>query len=242
MKTGFLESQNARSGHSRCQKVSVEDSIQALQRARKHISDLPVFAVRPCGRLATEVTNMSSFDFNKIAMAFLGTIFIVFSLSLLSDSIFHAEAPEQPGYIIEVAESSGGSEEAVDTGPAFEPVELLLANADLAAGENEFKKCAACHSWEKGGANKVGPNLWDVVGSPIGSHIADYNYSAALKEYGAGGTVWTYEELNGFLWKPKTFIKGTAMGFAGLRDVEDRANLIAWLRSHSDTPQPLPGS
>lgn len=186
---------------------------------------------------------MSSFDFNKIAMAFLGTVFILFSLSLLSDAIYHAEAPEEPGYEIQVADNAEGEvtgqEEA---GPAFDPVEPLLASADLGAGENLFKRCASCHTWEQGGANKVGPNLWDVVGSPIGSHVADYNYSSALKDYGADGKVWTYEELNGFLWKPKTHIKGTAMGFAGLKDVEDRANLIAWMRTHADDPEPLPGS
>lgn len=185
---------------------------------------------------------MNSFELNKVAMSLLATVFFLFSLSLLSESIFHAEAPEQPGYIVEVAEADGAATEEVDEGPAFDPVEPLLASADLGAGENVFKKCGACHTWEKGGANKVGPNLWDIVGAPIGNHVADYKYSAALQEYGADGKVWTYEELNGFLWKPKTHIKGTAMGFAGLKKVEDRANLIAWLRSHADEPKPLPGS
>jgi len=133
-----------------------------LQQARKHISDLPAFTVRCGGWLTIEVFDMSSFDLNKIAMAFLGTVFILFSLALLSESIFHAEAPEVAGYEIEVADSSGVAEEEVDTGPAFEPVEPLLASADLAAGENEFKKCGACHTWEKGGANKVGPNLGGI--------------------------------------------------------------------------------
>lgn len=185
---------------------------------------------------------MSSFDFNKIAMAFLGTVFILFSLSILSESIFHAEVPEQAGYEIAAAEGGGGDDAAADAGPAYDPIEPLLASADLGAGETVFKKCASCHTWEKGGANKVGPNLWNIVGAPIGTHVGDFGYSAALKEYGADGKTWTYEELNGFLYKPKDHVKGTAMGFAGLKKTEDRANLVGWLRSHSDSPQPLPGS
>ncbi len=186
---------------------------------------------------------MSSFDVNKILMAFLGTVFILFSLALISDTIYHAKAPEVPGYVIQVAENNAGEVSGQEeAGPAYDPVEPLLASADLAAGEDIFKRCASCHTWEKGGANKVGPNLWDIVGAPIGSHVPEFKYSSALVEYGADGKTWTFEELNGFFWKPKTHIKGTAMGFAGLKDVEDRANVIAWLRSHSDDPEPLPGS
>lgn len=185
---------------------------------------------------------MDSFEFNKVAMAFLGTIFGIFSLMLLSESIFHAEVPEQAGYEIAAAEGSTGSETAgAAAGPAYEPIEPLLASADLGAGETVFKKCASCHTWEQGGANKVGPNLWNVVGGAIGANHPEFSYSAALKAYGEGKT-WTYEELNGFLFKPKAHVKGTAMGFAGLAKTEDRANLVGWLRAHSDSPAPLPGS
>lgn len=186
---------------------------------------------------------MSSFDFNKIAMAFLGTVFILFSLSILSESIFHSEVPEQAGYEIAAAEGDtahGGA--AADAGPAYDPIAPLLASADVGAGEKVFKKCASCHTWEQGGANKVGPNLWNLVGRPIGSAIGDFKYSAAIQEFGADGKTWTYEELNAFLYKPKAHIKGTAMGFAGLKKTQDRANLVGWLRTHSDSPQPLPGS
>ncbi len=185
---------------------------------------------------------MDSFEFNKVAMAFLGAVFVLFSLSLMSESIFHNEVPEQPGYAIAAAEGSGDAEAGeAASGPAYEPIEALLASADVAAGETVFKKCASCHTWEQGGANKVGPNLWNVVGSPIGTHNPEFGYSAGIKEYGAGKN-WTFEELNGFLFKPKTHIKGTAMGFAGLKETKDRANIIAWLRTHSDSPAPLPGS
>ena len=180
---------------------------------------------------------MDSFEWNKIFMSVLGIVFMVMSLNFLSEAIFHSEIPEQPGYAIEVAE--GTSEEAEeDTGPAYEPINALLASADISAGEKTFKKCAACHSNEAGGANKVGPGLYDVVGRAIAS-VSGFSYSAALKAYGEGKT-WDYEELNGFLWKPKTFVKGTSMGFGGIKKAEDRAEIIAYLRSLSDNPMPLP--
>jgi len=184
---------------------------------------------------------MDSFEFNKVAMALLATVFVLFSFSLLSESIFHSKNPEQPGYVVEVADA-GGDSQTEEAGPAYDPVEPLLASADMGAGEKVFKKCAACHTYEKGGENKVGPNLWNVVGGGVGNQIADFKYSTALADYGSDGKTWSYEELNGFLWKPKTHVKGTAMGFAGLKKVEDRANLIGWLRTFADSPLPLPGS
>ncbi len=180
---------------------------------------------------------MDSFEFNKIAMSVLGVAFIVLSLNFTAESLFHPEIPEQPGYVIEVAEASSSDEEE-DTGPAFDPVSPLLASADIEAGEKVGKKCAACHSFDEGGANKVGPALWGIVDRPIAA-VADFSYSSALKAY-AEGKVWSYEELNGFLWKPKTFVKGTSMGFAGIKKVEERADIIAYLRSLAADPAPLP--
>ena len=180
---------------------------------------------------------MDSFELNKVFMALLGTVFIVMSLSFLSDSLFASHAPEKAGYAIEVAEASTGGDDA-PTGPAYEPIEAMLASADAGAGEKVFKKCAACHTFDNGGANKVGPNLYGIVDKSIAS-VDGFGYSSALTEYGAGKS-WTYEELNGFLFKPKKHVKGTAMGFAGLKKVKDRANLVGWLRLQSASPAPLP--
>jgi len=181
---------------------------------------------------------MDSFEFNKIAMAVLGTVFLVMGLNFAADGLFHSDSPEKKGYAIEVAEADTGSESAEDAGPAFDPVEPLLASADAAAGEKVFKKCAACHDASAGGANKVGPALYEVVNRNIAS-VGGFSYSGPLKAYGEGKQ-WTYEELNGFLWKPKAFIKGTSMGFGGVKKVEDRANLIAYLRGQAASPAELP--
>lgn len=182
---------------------------------------------------------MDSFEFNKFAMAILGTLFLVMGLNFAADGLFHTAVPEQKGYAIEIAEADTSAEPQEDTGPAFDPVEPLLASADIGKGENIFKKCAACHNVDAGGGNKVGPALYGVVNRDIAS-IEGFSYSGALKEYGEGKQ-WTYESLNGFLWKPKTYVSGTSMGFGGLKNVEERADLIAYLRSQSDSPAPLPG-
>lgn len=113
----------------------------------------------------------------------------------------------------------------------------LLASANPAAGEKIFNKCKACHNADQGGPNKVGPNLWGVVGRPI-AHHEGFNYSSALSE--KSGETWTYDHLNTFLTSPKAWAPGTKMTFAGLSKVEDRADVIAYLRTRADTPQPLP--
>ncbi|PWJ80912.1 cytochrome c [Pseudaminobacter salicylatoxidans] len=181
---------------------------------------------------------MDSLEFNKIVGGLLGTVFVVFSISLLSDSIFASSAPEKPGFAIEAAEAeaSAGGEAA----PAAKPIAELLASADAKAGESVFKKCQACHSGEKGGPNKVGPDLWDIVDRPVAEH-GGFSYSAGMKDFSKGGeTLWTYDNLDHFLTSPKGFVKGTAMGFAGIKKDDERANLIAYLRTLSDSPKPLP--
>ncbi len=112
----------------------------------------------------------------------------------------------------------------------------MLASADAAAGQKTFKKCKACHSTEKGAKNKVGPNLWNIVGEAKAS-AAGYKYSSALK--GLGGA-WSYQDLDGFLAAPKAFAKGTKMSFSGLKKARARAAVIVYLRSLSDQPKPLP--
>ncbi len=182
---------------------------------------------------------MDSFEFNKIIGALLGAVFVVFSISIVSDAIFAAPIPEKPGYAIEAVEDEhggGGGAEA----KAQESVLPLLASASVDQGAAVFKKCAACHTDDASGANKVGPNLWDIVNRPVASH-AGFSYSAPMKEFAQGGkTVWDYEHLDHFLLSPKGLVKGTAMGFAGLKKVDERAAVIAYLRSKADSPAPLP--
>lgn len=181
---------------------------------------------------------MDTFQLNKLLMAVLGTLFIVFAISFMADAIYHAETPEQQGFEIAVAEGEGEGESTASDAPAYEPIAPLLAEADIDAGQSVFKKCASCHTIEQGGQNKVGPNLYDVVGRPIAS-VEGFGYSSALISYGEGKE-WSYAELNGFLHKPKEHVPGTSMGFAGLKKTEDRANLVAWLRTQSASPPPLP--
>lgn len=179
---------------------------------------------------------MESFEFNKIAGAVLATGLLVLGLKNLGGEIFHTEAPEKPGMIIEVAEApaAGGGTAA----PAVAvPIAVLLAKADPVKGMATAKACAACHNFEKGGANKVGPHLWDVIGRPIGS-AEGFVYSAGFKEQ--AGKPWDFEAMNAWLLAPKEYIKGTKMAYAGIKKDEDRANVIAYLDSLSDSPKPLP--
>jgi cytochrome c len=179
---------------------------------------------------------MDSWTFNKIAGAVLGTALLVLGLENFSGAIFHSEAPdkEKPGFLIEVAaaeEAAGGEAAAVVS------VGTLLATADAAKGANVAKACAACHNFEKGGANKTGPALYDVVERPIASHEG-FAYSEAAK--GKSAEKWTYENLNAFLIKPKGYIAGTKMSFGGIKNDKKRADLIAYLASLSDAPKPFP--
>ncbi len=180
---------------------------------------------------------MDSNEVNKLLAGLLGTCFVVFSVGLVSDALFASPAPEKPGYAIEATEPAEAG-----AGPAVEakPIADLLATANVEQGAAVFKKCQACHSGEKGGPNKVGPDLWDLVDRPVAAHEG-FAYSAGMKDFSKGGTEkWTYDNINHFITSPKKFVKGTAMGFAGLPKDEDRANVIAYLRTLSDNPKPLP--
>ncbi len=179
---------------------------------------------------------MESFEFNKIAGAVLATGLLVLGLKNLGGEVFRTEAPEKPGMIIDVAEAqaTGGGAAA----PAVVvPIAVLLAKADPVKGMATAKACAACHNFNKGGANKVGPILWDVVGRPMGA-APGFAYSEGFKAMGS--KPWDYDALNAWLLAPKEFIKGTKMSFAGIHKDEDRANVIAYLASLSDSPKPFP--
>lgn len=181
---------------------------------------------------------MESFEVNKLIGALLGTVFVVMSIALLSDAIYYAPHPEKEGLAIEVTEEPAGGAAAEDQAP--QPIGPLIAAADPKAGEAIFKRCMACHTAEKGGPNKTGPDLWSLVNRPIASHEG-FAYSAGMKEFSQGSSVvWDYDHLNGFLTSPKAYVKGTAMTFAGLKKAEDRAAVIAYLRTMADTPAPLP--
>ncbi|MCD7109982.1 cytochrome c family protein [Rhizobium sp. DKSPLA3] len=177
---------------------------------------------------------------NMAVGAFLGTVFVLMSVSIASEGIFHSEAPEKPGFAI-IAEETTGEAGAGAAAEVEVDIKPLLASADASAGEAVFKKCAACHTIEKGGPNKVGPNLWGVVERPIASHEG-FAYSAGMKTFAEANKTWTYDHLSYFVEAPKKHVPGTAMGFAGVKKPDERANLIAWLRGQSDAPVALPAA
>ena len=179
---------------------------------------------------------MDSFELNKIIAAVLMVALLVIGISKLSDVIFHVEKPEKPAYVVEVEQTETASVSVETTSEEKVDIVALMALGDAASGEKIFKKCAACHSINKGGKNNIGPALYNVVGRKIGG-VDGYKYSKALATY---GKEWNFEELNGFLIKPAKWIKGTKMAYAGLRKEKDRASVIKYLNENSDSPLPLP--
>lgn len=177
---------------------------------------------------------MGDLFWNKIFGALLATALIVIGIKELGHALIHPHEPHEPGYKIAVA-SEGDAGKAVEV---VEEVSLaqLLSEANATSGERVAKKCAACHDFSQGGPNKIGPNLWNIVGAQTAANDG-FGYSPAMQAF--GGT-WDYETLNAFLSNPKATISGTAMSFAGLKKPKDAANILAYLRSLSDTPVALP--
>ena len=179
---------------------------------------------------------MNSFELNKILGAILATCLITLALNIGASAIFAPEKPAKPGFNIAVKEHGAGDKAGAAAAPS-QPIETLLASASTERGQATAKQCAACHTFEKGGPNRVGPNLWNIVGDERGKGKNGFNFSAAMK---AKGGEWTYDELNKVLASPRGYIPGTNMSFAGLSRDSQRADVIAYLRTLSDSPKPLP--
>ena len=176
---------------------------------------------------------MDSFEINKIITAVLVVFLVVFGIGKISDIVFHVEKPNTSAYKVEFAEvdqtKASSSVQTVD-------IAALLALGTVEQGQKVFKKCSACHSIKKGGRNNIGPALYNVLGRNMGA-LEDYKYSKALIAFGKD---WTFDEMNNFLIKPTTYIKGTKMAFAGLKKEKDRASVILYMNANSDSPLDLP--
>ena len=176
-----------------------------------------------------------SMEWNKIFGAVLLAGLIAMLTGFAAEVLVHPKELEQNAYVVAVPQGQGAATTAAaPSGPA--EIGPLLASADPAAGQAAAKACAACHSFDKGGPNKVGPNLYGIIGAPKG-HIQGFAYSEGLIKTGGQ---WDYASMNKFLYSPKEYAPGTKMTYAGLKKDQERANIIAYLRSLSDNPAPLP--
>jgi cytochrome c len=171
---------------------------------------------------------MSSFEWNKIIASVLTALIVAWVCGILASQLFEPKPLGKPVFMPAGAEQQAAAtptEQAAAAGP--EPIAPLLAKADPKKGEQIAKVCTQCHTFEKGQPNKIGPNLWDVVGQPMGEDRGGYQFSSAME--GHKGDKWDPEDLNKWLFKPQAFIKGTKMTFVGLPKAEDRADVISYL-------------
>ena len=174
---------------------------------------------------------------NKIIVSILLAITLVFGINKIADVIYYVEKPKESAYQVD-AVTSLASTASTETSAEIlnsENIMALFASTSSVEGAKVFKKCAACHSISKGGGNKIGPALWGVLGRKSGS-LSDYKYSKAIV---AHGKPWSFEEMNGFLIKPKDWIKGTKMSFAGIKNAKDRAAVILYINENTDKPLPM---
>jgi len=173
---------------------------------------------------------------NKIIVSIVFVVILIIGINKIADSIYYVEKPEKSAYQVEsvttVANTTASEINSENSGS--ENIMALFASASAAEGAKVFSKCKSCHSIAKGGGNKIGPALWGVLGRKAGS-LSDYKYSKAMSAYGKS---WSFEEMDGFLAKPKEWIKGTKMSYAGLKNAKDRAALILYMNENTDSPLP----
>ncbi len=178
---------------------------------------------------------MNSFELNKILGAVLGTCLVLLALNIGANALFAPHVPAKPGFAIAVATHEGAGAPAAKEPEV--PLPVLLAKANVDKGKTTARQCQACHTFEKGGPNRVGPNLWGIVDSPRGEDRGGFNFSQAMKTKGGK---WSFDELFKFLKSPRDYIPGTAMTFAGISNDQQRADVIAFLDTLADNPVPLP--
>ena len=172
---------------------------------------------------------------NKIIASIILAVILVLGINKITDTIFYIKKPEKSAYQVKSVSTDTTETTSASSNTGSGDIMALLASTNVADGEKVFKKCAACHSIAKGGDNKIGPTLWGVLGRKAGS-VAGYKYSKAMT---AHEKPWSFEEINGFLIKPKDWIKGTKMSFTGLKKETDRAAVILYMNKNTDNPLPL---
>ena len=171
---------------------------------------------------------------NKIIVSIVLTVILVVGINKITDAIYYVEKPEKSAYQVATV-TTVASTTSTETSSGSGDIMAIFASTSAEEGAKVFKQCSACHSIAEGGKNKIGPALWGVLGRQVGS-LPDYKYSKAMA---AHGKKWTFEEMNGFLLKPKDWIKGTKMSFAGLKNEKDRAAVILYMNENSSNPLPL---
>ncbi len=174
---------------------------------------------------------------NKIIVSIVLALVLVLGINKVTDSIYYVEKPEKSAYQVDSSTSMASNTSSEESSSSSEVLNIkaIFASTSASEGAKIFKKCAACHSIVQGGKNKIGPALWGVIGRKAGS-LADYKYSKAMAAYGKS---WSFEEMDGFLEKPKDWINGTKMSFAGLKDSKERAAVILYMNENSSSPLPL---
>ena len=171
---------------------------------------------------------------NKIIVSIVFAVILIIGINKIADSIYYVEKPEKSAYQV-ASVTTVASTTSTETSSEAGNIMAIFASTSAAEGAKVFKKCAACHSIAEGGKNKIGPALWGILGRQAGS-LPDYKYSKAMAAY---GKKWSFEEMNGFLIKPKDWIKGTKMAYAGLKSEKERAAVILYMNENTNSPLPV---